>query len=79
MKKNAVNPQPVLNIDIAPTILHLAGVKAPDMDGRPVKMEKEEIGERYMLVEYYGEGRDGSVDEKCPWKYDGDNLAVSVK
>ncbi|KAL0867806.1 hypothetical protein ABMA27_008508 [Loxostege sticticalis] len=75
LKKNAVNPQPVLNIDIAPTILHLAGVKAPDMDGRPVKMEKEEIGERYMLVEYYGEGRDGSVDEKCPWKYDGDNLA----
>ncbi|CAH0402718.1 unnamed protein product [Chilo suppressalis] len=74
--KNITDPQPVLNIDLAPTILKLAGVEATQMDGRPIDLEvKTEIKERYMLVEYYGEGRDGSVDPKCPWKYDSDNLA----
>jgi hypothetical protein len=48
------------------------------MDGRPINMEASgEIKERYMLVEYSGEGRDGSVDKNCPWKYDSENLAVS--
>lgn len=75
IKKNTTNPQPVLNIDLAPTILKLAGVEANNMDGRPIELEEKEIQERYMLVEYYGEGRDGSVDPKCPWKYDSDNLA----
>lgn len=77
MKKNLKNPQPVLNIDLAPTILHLAGVEAVGMDGRVLNLVEEEAKERYMLVEYYGEGKDGSVDASCPWKYDSDNLAVS--
>lgn len=69
--------QPILNIDIAPTILELAGVEVPKaMDGRAVKWNEPGMGERNMLVEYYGEGRDSTVDEACPWKYDGEKLSV---
>lgn len=95
MPKNATDDQPILNIDIAPTILSLAGLLPPQsMDGRSIQFEGrndlegtkthriERLGgedkERNMLIEYYGEGKDGTVDEKCPWKYDSDNLAVSL-
>ncbi|XP_052738954.1 N-acetylglucosamine-6-sulfatase [Bicyclus anynana] len=89
--KNATDNQPILNIDLAPTIMTLAGLNAPQsMDGRSIKFNVKDdldrkthrieiVGneetERNMLVEYYGEGRDGTVDENCPWKYDSDNLA----
>ncbi|KAL4712371.1 hypothetical protein ACJJTC_001532 [Scirpophaga incertulas] len=75
--RNSTNHQAVLNIDLAPTILKLADVKQSHMDGLPIDFERENdvVEERYMLIEYYGEGRDGSVDSKCPWKYDSNNLA----
>ncbi|KAF9418836.1 hypothetical protein HW555_004503 [Spodoptera exigua] len=75
---NSTSSAPVLNVDLAPTILQLAGIQPPEhMDGRPIKLlgPKEEQRERYMLVEYHGEGRDSSVADSCPWKYDGNRLA----
>ncbi|CAB3245615.1 unnamed protein product [Arctia plantaginis] len=75
IEHNASYSNPVLNIDIGPTIIHLAGLVPEGMDGRPINVLAEEKAERYMLVEYRGEGRTGSVDETCPWKYDGIHLA----
>ncbi|XP_022831793.1 N-acetylglucosamine-6-sulfatase-like isoform X1 [Spodoptera litura] len=78
---NSSNSIPVLNVDLAPTILHLAEIQPPEhMDGKPINLFGHSEGqvERYMLVEYHGEGRDGSVSESCPWKYDGNRLAKSV-
>ncbi|XP_026314226.1 N-acetylglucosamine-6-sulfatase-like [Hyposmocoma kahamanoa] len=76
--RNTTNEQPTLNIDLAPTILELAGVVVPEtMDGRPIVLNNgnNEIQERTMLIEYRGEGKDGTVDKRCAWYYDRDNLA----
>lgn len=71
---------PVLNIDLAPTIITLAGLKPPKtMDGKPINVLSDSntpIKERNMLIEYFGERNIRSIDSTCPWKYD-DNLAVS--
>ncbi|XP_072934371.1 N-acetylglucosamine-6-sulfatase-like [Epargyreus clarus] len=75
--KDVESTQPVLNIDLSPTIFRLAGVTpAKIMDGRPIQLFKENgTVERNMLIEYYGESRDGTVDVTCPWSYDRDHLA----
>ncbi|XP_073948236.1 N-acetylglucosamine-6-sulfatase-like [Choristoneura fumiferana] len=76
IKENVTSNQPVLNIDLAPTILALAGVNVSvGMDGRALDVTGASAESRTMLVEYFGEGKDGTVDPSCPWKYDSDHLA----
>ncbi|KAI5631055.1 sulfatase domain-containing protein [Phthorimaea operculella] len=79
LEKNIENHQPVLNIDLAPTVLKLAGLKPlKSMDGHPIDLTTKGMTERSMLVEYHGESKDGTVDSSCRWAYDSENLAWLV-
>ncbi|KAF5301081.1 hypothetical protein FQA39_LY10900 [Lamprigera yunnana] len=70
---------PISAVDIAPTILDMAGVSIPhDIDGislykNMVKGTDSKYGD--VLIEYYGEGDLKAVDDQCPWTND-DNLTV---
>nr|CAI5856194.1 unnamed protein product [Callosobruchus analis] len=77
--QNTIDEYPISTVDLTPTILELAGVKIPNhVDGVSFKkrlVTKEHSSyERIILVEYWGEGNQKSIDNRCPWKNDG-NLA----
>ncbi|KAJ8953692.1 hypothetical protein NQ314_007300, partial [Rhamnusium bicolor] len=79
-RKN-VESYPVSSVDLAPTILDLAGVNIPQyMDGKSFKKvlfsTNQAIFKKHLFVEYWGEGQKATVDTSCPWSYDG-NVAVS--
>ncbi|XP_050679635.1 N-acetylglucosamine-6-sulfatase-like [Leptidea sinapis] len=76
IQKDTINNQPILNVDLAPTILRWAGLDVPkSMDGRLIQFQHDQDIERKMLVEHYGESGEDTVHPKCPWKYDDHNLA----
>ncbi|XP_066148918.1 N-acetylglucosamine-6-sulfatase-like isoform X1 [Euwallacea fornicatus] len=75
--KKILEPYPVSAVDIAPTILDLAGIKPPHhMDGKSFKKQllnkRNNIGYKFVFMEYWGEGAatDKSVDKSCPWGFD---------
>ncbi|VVD04639.1 unnamed protein product [Leptidea sinapis] len=76
IQKDTINNQPILNVDLAPTIIRWAGLDVPkSMDGRLIQFQHDQDIERKMLVEHYGESGEDTVHPKCPWKYDDHNLA----
>lgn len=84
IQPKTINSYPISFVDVAPTILDLANVEKPIyMDGKSFKKELIHGGdldntERYILIEYHGEGNDKSNDPKCPW-CDDLNLTVSLQ
>ncbi|CAG2058824.1 unnamed protein product [Timema podura] len=80
---NKLVTQPVLSIDLAPTLLEMAGLDPPDyMDGVSylsfLTDERVKVDwERVFLVEYHGEGETNTVDTACPLPRD-DTLAQCV-
>ena len=52
-------------VDVAPTLLDIAGVPADHLDGLSILGRGEEEAARRFLVEYSGEGGVG-VDRACP-------------
>ncbi|XP_063220203.1 N-acetylglucosamine-6-sulfatase-like isoform X7 [Bacillus rossius redtenbacheri] len=76
IKRKTMINHPVLNIDLAPTILTMAGLEPPAyMDGSSflplmLKKMKTDIERRVFLVEYKGEGDDSTLDSSCPLPHD---------
>lgn len=75
--KKTVKRSPVVNIDVASTVLDMAGSQASwfDFDGESflsiANGTTQDNRPRALLVEYQGEynSRD-SIDPRCPWTYD---------
>lgn len=77
----SVIKSPVLLLDLAPTILDWAKVPInyDDFDGQPFDhlllgldlarhVHSDEIQERQMLVEYWGEGSETTYNPECPYR-----------
>ncbi|XP_052861776.1 N-acetylglucosamine-6-sulfatase-like [Anopheles cruzii] len=61
---------PIALIDVAPTILKIAGLQIPiSMDGVPIPLnEGRSTTERQILIEYWGEGNTETYNDECPWQ-----------
>ncbi|KAH1017106.1 N-acetylglucosamine-6-sulfatase [Dendroctonus ponderosae] len=73
--KKVLESYPVSAVDMAPTILDLAGIKPPHhMDGKSFKKQllnkRNKIGFKYVFMEYWGEGNERTIEKVCPWSYD---------
>lgn len=73
--------EPTVNIDIAPTILNMAGLPAnSQMDGwsflQYAKRSAQRPPHKCFLLEYVGEGDSGRVSPHCPLVND-NTLTVS--
>lgn len=72
---------PVTLIDIAPTVLELAGLQVPaQTDGASILNKlyhMTQIEERQILIEYWGEGTLETYNPECPWQKK-DKLMVSL-
>uniref|UniRef100_A0A2M4DKP3 Putative n-acetylglucosamine-6-sulfatase n=1 Tax=Anopheles darlingi TaxID=43151 RepID=A0A2M4DKP3_ANODA len=69
--KKSLIDSPIALIDIAPTMLHLAGLDIPKgMDGVPITFAKDNssFDERQILIEYWGEGTTETYNDECPWQ-----------
>lgn len=80
--KKTVSEYPISAVDIAPTILDLAGLSVPnDMDGSTFVQELffQNLGNlsRKILIEYRGEGKTETVDPGCFSPKESRQLAVS--
>lgn len=70
IRSKTVQHSAVALIDIVPTILRLANVDLPSaIDGRPLPLnsEPEDVIERQILIEYWGEGTLETYNPQCPW------------
>lgn len=72
--KRQVLPHPVMTADIAPTLLHMGGLRIPfHMDGTSflplLQSKNKKIRKRNFLIENTGEGGK-SVSPDCPWHGD---------
>lgn len=70
--------------DLTPTILDMANVKIPDfIDGESIRAKLESVStsdtkfERYLLVEYWGEGSSKTNSPECAYDASNDFLSVS--
>lgn len=73
--KKILESFPVSSVDMAPTILDLAGIKPPHfMDGKSFKKQllnkRNKIGFKFVFMEYWGEANEKTVDKSCRASYD---------
>ncbi|XP_070491658.1 N-acetylglucosamine-6-sulfatase-like isoform X1 [Chironomus tepperi] len=77
IQEKAVVDYPVALIDLAPTILSLAGISydLTQFDGEPFdklidinNVDAEQLYERQILIEHYGEGTIDTFNPECPWR-----------
>lgn len=67
----ALVQSPVALIDIAPTVLEMAGLQVPaKMDGISLfdVVSQKDFQERQILIEYWGEGTLDTYNPDCPWQ-----------
>jgi N-acetylglucosamine-6-sulfatase len=75
---------PVALIDLAPTILEWAGIESETLQmdgqsfaGRLRAQNDDQVEERQILIEYWGEGSVETYSPECPWsKYDKLNVRI---
>uniref|UniRef100_A0A6P7G1Q0 N-acetylglucosamine-6-sulfatase-like n=1 Tax=Diabrotica virgifera virgifera TaxID=50390 RepID=A0A6P7G1Q0_DIAVI len=73
--RKTIETFPISSVDIAPTILDLAGVDIPrSMDGESFKkqlfQETTDYFAKGILISYRGEANQKLIDTSCPWAYD---------